>query len=103
VEEAFNPYRRWLGIPGGRRPEDHYELLGIARFERDPTVIAQAADVLTARLRSMRPGPHVAEWQRLIDVVAGAKTCLLDPQAKAAYDASLRGPTPDQPAQPRAA
>jgi len=76
VEAAFNPYRDWLGIEGGQRPGNHYELLGIDLFEGDRRVIAQAADVLTARIRSIRPGPHVAEWQRLIDAVAGARACL---------------------------
>ncbi|HUT89097.1 MAG TPA: hypothetical protein VMY37_06360 [Thermoguttaceae bacterium] len=101
MEEAFNPYRDWLGIEGGRPPGNHYELLGIDLFEGDPGVIAQAADVLTARIRGIRPGPHLAEWQRLIDAVAGARTCLLDPAAKAAYDASLQAqpsdPTPGSP------
>lgn len=97
MEASFNPYRDWLGVESGRRPGNHYELLGIDLFEGDPGVIAQAADVLTVRIRSVRPGPHVAEWQHLIDAVAGARACLLDPDAKAAYDASLR-PPPSDPA-----
>jgi len=101
VEEAFNPYSEWLGIQGGRRPANHYELLGIKPYETDAAVIAQAADKLTARIRGIRPGPRVAEWQRLLDTVTGAKRCLLDPTAKAAYDAALRGQTsPPQPAGP---
>jgi len=101
VEAAFNPYRDWLGIEDGQRPGNHYELLGIGLFEGDRGVIAQAADALTVRIRSIRPGPHVAEWQRLIDAVAGARACLLDPGAKAAYDASLRArPTDPAPACP---
>ena len=91
MAEAFDPYVQWLGIEGGRRPGNHYELLGIDLYENDPAVVARAADALTARIRSVRPGPQVAEWQRLLDAVAGAKKCLLDPAAKAAYDASLRG------------
>ncbi len=91
MAEAFDPYVQWLGMQGGRRPTNHYELLGIGLYEGDPAVVARAADTLTARIRSIRPGPHLAEWQRLLDAVAGAKTCLLDPTAKAAYDASLRG------------
>jgi len=90
VHEAFNPYLEWLGVRDGRRPGNHYELLGIDLYESDPAVIAQAADVLTARIRSVRPGPHVAEWQRLLDALKGAKTCLLDRTAKAAYDTALR-------------
>ena len=91
MTEAFDPYVQWLGIEGGRRPGNHYELLGINLDENDPAEVARAADTLTARIRSVRPGPHVAEWQRLLDAVAEAKTCLMDPTAKAAYDRSLRG------------
>ena len=101
MAEAFDPYVQWLGIEGGRRPGNHYELLGINLYEGDPAVVARAADTLTARIRSIRPGPHVAEWQRLLDAVAGAKRSLLDPTAKATYDGWLRGQTasPSRPVQ----
>ena len=101
MAEAFDPYVQWLGRQGGQRPSNHYELLGIGLFQSDPAVVARAADTLTARIRGIRPGPHVAEWQRLLDAVAGAKSCLMDPAAKAAYDALLRGdggrPGPSSP------
>ena len=35
MSEAFDPYYRWLGIPPGEQPPDHYRLLGIERFEAD--------------------------------------------------------------------
>jgi hypothetical protein len=38
VEEAFDPYRKWLGIPPEEQPPNHYRLLGIALFEDDPDV-----------------------------------------------------------------
>lgn len=88
-------------MSGGRHPANHYELLGIDLCESDPAVIAQAADALTARIRSIRPGPHMTEWQHLLGSLAEAKQCLLDPGAKAAYDAVLRGQAmPGQPAPP---
>jgi hypothetical protein len=88
---AFDPYQEWLELPA--RPENYYSLLGLATFESDPNVIAHAADGLRSRVRRIRPGAHMAEWQALLDEVAAAKTCLLDAKAKAAYDAQLRNPT----------
>ncbi|MHC4403122.1 MAG: hypothetical protein ACYTG0_25960, partial [Planctomycetota bacterium] len=95
----FNPYLEWLGAAEGQRPANHYELLGIAVGEDNPAVIAHAADVLRAKIRRIRPGPHVADWQRLLDDLRKAKRCLLDAPAKMAYDAALRGPSGvEQPA-----
>ncbi len=88
MSETFDPYRQWLGREAGP-PRDHYELLGIRRDETDLAAIARQADGLTARIRRIRPGPHVSAWQDLLDAVAAAKRCLTDPEARAAYDASL--------------
>ncbi len=41
---GFDPYHVWLGIPPTNRPLNNYTLLGIAEFEDDPRVIANAAD-----------------------------------------------------------
>ncbi len=87
--DSFDPYSEWLGRPGHRTPQDHYELLGLARFESDLDLIADTADALRAKIRKIRPGPHVAAWQRLLDHLEAAKICLSDPIAKAAYDESI--------------
>ncbi len=100
MSESFNPYLEWLGFTGGQQPADYYELLGIDRFQNDPAVISHAADVLTSRIRRVRPGQHLAAWQDLLDQLRLAKTCLLDPASKAAYDASLRGPAQPPPPEP---
>ena len=44
MAEAFDPYRKWLGIPVQDQPPNHYRLLGIELFEADPDVISNAAD-----------------------------------------------------------
>lgn len=88
MSEAFDPFREWLGREGGP-PRDYYELLGIARGQTDVEAIGMQADVLTAQIRRIRPGPHVVAWQELLDAVAAAKRCLTDPKARAAYDAGL--------------
>jgi len=103
--EPFDPYRQWLNIEDPSRPLDHYTLLGIARFESDPQAINQAADVQLAKVRRIRPGERLGDWGRLLDQIEAVKVCLLDPAAKASYDANLQGASPTQagPAAPAAA
>jgi tetratricopeptide (TPR) repeat protein len=91
VHDSFNPYQQWLGLSLAGPPRDHYELLGLETFESDPEAIRQAADKLISRVRSVRPGEHLRQWQELIDQLKQAKTDLLDPSAKGRYDAHLRG------------
>jgi hypothetical protein len=91
VQPPFNPYEQWLGITAGRPPADYYELLGLDRFENRVGAITSAADTRIARVRGVRPGSYVNEWQRLLDQLNQAKRTLLDPTAKARYDAELRG------------
>lgn len=88
MSEAFDPFREWLGRQEGA-PKDYYELLGIACDETNAELIARQADVLTAQIRRIRPGPHVLAWQQMLDAVAAAKRCLTDPRARAAYDGRL--------------
>ena len=87
--DSFDPFAEWLGRPPGRPPEDHYELLGLARFEPDIDLILHEADMLRVKIRKVRPGEHLADWQRLLDRLEAAKICLGDPIAKAAYDESI--------------
>lgn len=90
MQDTFNPYREWLGIAEGRPAQDYYELLGLDVGESDTALIAHRADVLTANIRKIRPGPHLAAWREILDNLIAAKACLLDAGAKAAYDAQLR-------------
>lgn len=86
----FDAYHKWLGIPPHEQPPDHYRLLGIARFESDPEVIAAAADRQMAHLRMFQAGPRAEACQRLLGEVTRARLCLLNPEKKVAYDAHLR-------------
>lgn len=101
MQDSFDPYVQWLEIPKGRRPPDHYRLLGLKPLENNPELIARAADLRMARIRKIRPGEHLADWGRLLDQLNAAKVCLLGPASKAAYDASLPNrpwqPAPDTP------
>lgn len=85
----FDPYREWLGIEPHEQPADFYRLMGVARFESNPAVIAAAADQRMALLRSFQTGPRAVYTQRLLNELAAARIALLSPAGKANYDAAL--------------
>ena len=89
--EPFDPYYTWLGIPPQEQPPHHYCLLGVRPFEDNPEVIEHAADQRMMHLRTLHTGEHAALSQRLLNEVAAARICLLNPDKKAAYDEQLRG------------
>ena len=90
MSESFNPYLQWLGIRDPQRPPNHYVLLGTALFERNPEVISNAADRQMAHVRKFQTGKHSAASQQLLNELAAAKVCLLDPEKKLRYDTALR-------------
>jgi len=86
MPEPFDPYSEWLGIAPEEQPPDHYRLLGIEPFGPDPDVISFVADELEARLGSLLDGEYPDLAQQLLDEIAAARDCLLDPEAKAEND-----------------
>lgn len=91
MNDSFDPYLEWLGIPLHERPHNYYQLLGLQTFENDPAVIAAHADERMGRLRTFQVGPRGAWSQRLLNELAAARGCLTNPETKAAYDVALRG------------
>ena len=87
---AFDPYWKWLGIPPAEQPPNLYRLLGIGLFESDPDVISNAADRQMVHVRSFQRGKHSEFSQRILNELAAARVCLLDPARRAAYDEQLR-------------
>ncbi len=87
---GFDPYHKWLGIPPREQPPNHYRLLGVAVFEQDADVIANAADARMAHLKTFQTGEFSAHSQRMLNEIARAKLCLLMPERKAEYDRMLR-------------
>ena len=85
----FDPYHRWLGIPPKEQPANHYRLLGLALFENDQEVIRDASERQTAHVRQYQLGPHAALTQQILNELAAARVCLLDPKMKAVYDEAL--------------
>ena len=94
VSRRFDPYHRWLGIPPKDQPANHYRLLGIDLFESDVEVIRDAAERQIAHVRSYQLGDYVEHSQRILNELAAAKGCLVDPHKKATYDASLKNRAP---------
>lgn len=92
ADKEFDPYHKWLGIPNNKRttPPHHYRLLGIDLFESDPDVIDIAADKQMTYLKSCATGPRSAVSQMLLNEMAAARLCLLDPKMRAAYNAELK-------------
>jgi len=86
----FDGYHKWLAIPPEEQPPNHYRLLGLAEFEPDAEVIEGAADRQMAHLRAFQTGAHGSQSQKILNEIAAAKLCLLDPERKAPYDAALR-------------
>jgi hypothetical protein len=86
---SFDPYYHWLGIPPKDQPPNRYRLLGLELFEANPSVIENAADQRMAHVRTFQLGSH-ADWsQKILNELAAAKVCLLNPEKKAAYDREL--------------
>ena len=86
MSEIFDPYHKWLGIPPKDQPPNHYRLLGVDAFEADADVIATAADQRMAHIKSFATGAYSIQSQQILNELAAAKLCLLQPTRKAEYD-----------------
>lgn len=103
MAQSFNPYLKWLGIPLKHQPPTFYRLLGVEAFEEDADIIERAADRQMTYLRSLQTGDRADTAQKLLNEVAAARLCLLDPDKKAEYDAKLRVQVQEQQLRPKPA
>jgi hypothetical protein len=85
---------KWLDLPDGTWPPDHYRLLGLPPGEPDVHVIEQRVH---ERLLTVRPHQlaHPEQATEALNRLAQAFVCLTDAKSKAAYDAKLLGKRPD--------
>lgn len=90
MSEQFDAYHKWLGIPPKSQPPNNYQLLGIPEFTDDHTVIENSAVRQMSHIRTFQLGAHGRKSQQLLNEIASARICLLNPNAKPAYDAKLR-------------
>ncbi|MCL4206643.1 MAG: hypothetical protein KJ000_29520 [Pirellulaceae bacterium] len=93
MDNDFDPYYKWLGIPPRDQPPNHYRLLGIELFESDRDVIDAAANRVMGYLKDLAVGDEAQHSQKLLNEVARARLCLLNRQKKVDYDAELRAKT----------
>lgn len=89
MADTFDPYEQWFHIPPGEQPPNHYRLLGLATYEADPSLIERAVAARVEFLHDVSAGARRRESQRLLNEVAAARLCLLDPVKKSRYDAEL--------------
>jgi hypothetical protein len=90
MEQPFDPYQAWLNIAPTDTPPSHYRLLGLPEFIDDTDAIAEAAEQITARLKSLRPGKQAGAQRKLLQHIELAKNVLLNPTKKSLYDSRLR-------------
>ncbi len=90
MDEPFDPYYKWLGIPPQEQPPNHYRLLGLNLYEIDPDVISAAADRQMAHVRTYQSGPNADASQQILNKLAAARLCLLDPISRTTYNYELR-------------
>ena len=88
--DAFDPYRKWLGIPKSEQPPHYYRLLGIEPFESDLDVIEAAVDRQMSFIRQYQSSANAVEAAKILNELASARVCLLKPATKQAYDEQLR-------------
>lgn len=109
MENDFDPYYKWLGIPPRDQPPHHYRLLGIELFESDRDVIDAAANRVMSYLKDLAIGDDAQHSQKLLNEVARVRLCLLNRKKKDEYDTQLRSKldadekqqAPEPPATPR--
>lgn len=83
---------KWLGLPPERWPPDHYALLGLPVGETDIHKIEEHTHDRLARLRQHQLH-HPEQVTEAMNCLAQAFSCLTDPKAKQAYDATLGLPS----------
>ena len=73
IEDGFDPYEEWLGIPKTQQPPTIYQLLGLSQDETDPEAIDEAVIRVTAFVRDFQIGPHAEACTRLLNEIAKAR------------------------------
>ena len=86
----FDPLESWFKIPPAEQPPNHYRLLGIGLYESDRAVIDDAVEQRATFLQDITDGPNIADAQKILNDVAAARVCLMDPALKQEYDSALK-------------
>lgn len=90
LDPDFDPYYRWLGIPKGKRPVNHYQLLGVSRKEQDKEIIREAAERQKMVVKTFEPDPSNPVASRVLYEIEEASFVLLDNDFRSRYNAFLK-------------
>lgn len=99
MPEKFNPLKSWLGITTSEKPS-YYDLIGLANFESEPPLIADAADSAIAKVSENLGGEHHAIAEKLVRDLKSLKSVLLSADKRRAYDQQLAAKLGLQPPNP---
>ncbi len=80
-----------LEIPLDEQPASYYRLLDLDPEQASVEAIDNAAYRQAMRVSAHREGPWESEIEPLLQLLEEARSCLLDPDQRAAYDRSLAG------------
>ncbi|NOT02002.1 MAG: FHA domain-containing protein [Phycisphaerales bacterium] len=90
--EPTDPYVELLHLPPGRRPPNHYELLGLELFCSSPERIQQAVRKQFRLVKPYQDHPVRVTREGIQDImnaIATARVVLTDPDRKESYDRVL--------------
>src|SRR5262245_9547241 len=87
---AADLYADWLGISSGKRPPDHFALLGLSSDEENPAAIEKAAREQAQKIRERMMPAQADAAKTLMQEITRARAILLDPAKRTAYKASLK-------------
>jgi WD40 repeat protein len=90
MSSSFNPYSDWLQIGEEVTAPDHYQLLGLRRFEDDLQHIRDRYWERYELVRQYEVGAFSETAVQLLEELSQAFQCLSDPKAKSVYDDRLR-------------
>jgi curved DNA-binding protein CbpA len=94
ISPDFDPYYRWLGIPRGQRPPNHYRLLGISPTEDDREAIEAAVQRQTILVKTQKEAEHEQIATRVLYEIQEAGSVILDQYRRKQYDEFLEQSKP---------
>ena len=89
MDDDFDPYHKWLGIPKNQRPPTFYQLLGVSTEEEDPEAVHAASKQRQDYIRQFLTGPNRSHVESLLFQLQEARQTLLSPTLRDAYDSKI--------------
>jgi len=90
TDPQYDPYQAWLGISRQVAEADHYQLLGLPRFEEAHDKIKAAFEQRVSVVRKYQVGTYADHAQQMLVNLSAAYHCLTSSTGKTEYDQQLR-------------